>query len=444
MFPTTTRFLALGAAVIVVASSSGTASARSTLLDDQPPIVRRAVAAGLQVSGDNLWQTGGGDAVLGASREVRSVPASAIAGRTSAGIVSVLRAAVRTSGGHYAVIDDGGAAFRGDDGDALAAAFATLADEKARESGGLSLARRVHFYVAPGAGTVLTDPAQAGLRTAFARSGGLWLKTAGWTPQQWLTWPAEMTRQVGLRGLDRTRVHVALQGADQASAWARARNGSACAVLDNAPGAYRVGDAIEAFVAQYRRSFPRPTSAKLPVAGCTAAPVLPRAGATALVSAWAREAAGLEIPAGGLVTPPLVAGEPAQVTLQLGADPLGLAAGLGVTPEAAWEALAVVVQVRGPGVALDAPIAGDGSAALEFTPTGPGPVSMRIVVQGSGVSTALGAPSDLVQPLASTAFSAPLLARVVTDPDGWTLTIPLVPTGGSVGDPVLVIVPPFG
>jgi hypothetical protein len=69
---------------------------------------------------------------------------------------------------------------------------------------------------------------------------------------------------------------------------------------------------------------------------------------------------------------------------------------------------------------------------------------MRIVVKGAGVSTALGAPADLVQPLASTVFSAPLLARVVADPDRWSLTIPLVPTGGSVGDPVLVIVPPFG
>ena len=178
--------------------------------------------------------------------------------------------------------------------------------------------------------------------------------------------------------------------------------------------------------------------------GCTVAPRLPKPGASALVTSWSRETTGLQIPPGGLVTPPLVAGEPAQVTLQLGADPLGLAAGLGVTPEAAWKAFGVVVQVRGPGVALDVPIGGDGSAALEFTPTSPGPVSMRIVVKGSGVSTALGAPADLVQPLASTSFGGPLLGRVVADPDRWSLTIPLVPTGGSVGAPVLVIVPPFG
>ena len=70
---------------------------------------------------------------------------------------------------------------------------------------------------------------------------------------------------------------------------------------------------------------------------------------------------------------------------------------------------------------------------------------MRIVVKGSGVSTALGAPADLV---AAAGLHIVRLARcwrrVVADPDRWSLTIPLVPTGGSVGDPVLVIVPPFG
>jgi hypothetical protein len=213
--------------------------------------------------------------------------------------------------------------------------------------------------------------------------------------------------------------------------------------LANGPGAYRVGGSIEAFAAQYRRAFAFPASSKVPP-GCTAAPRLPRSGASALVAAAAQEVTGLVIPPGGLVTPPLVAGEPAQVTLQLGDDPLGLAAGLGVPAEALWNALDVVVQVRGPGVALDATIGGDGSAALEFTPTAPGPVTMRIVVPGAGVSTALGGPSDLVEPLAATAGSAALLTRVVASPDGWALNIPLVPEGGSAGDPVLVIVPPFG
>jgi hypothetical protein len=36
----------------------------------------------------------------------------------------------------------------------------------------------------------------------------------------------------------------------------------------------------------------------------------------------------------------------------------------------------------------------------------------------------------------------PLLARVVAAPDTWSLGIPLIPDGGALGDPVLVIIPP--
>ena len=61
------------------------------------------------------------------------------------------------------------------------------------------------------------------------------------------------------------------------------------------------------------------------------------------------------------------------MTLQLGADPLGLAAGLGVTPEAAWKAFGVVVQVRGPGVALDVPIGGRRVRPLSSPPPPPAP-----------------------------------------------------------------------
>ena len=163
------------------------------------------------------------------------------------------------------------------------------------------------------------------------------------------------------------------------------------------------------------------------------------------MASWGRETTGLPIPPGGLVTPPLVAGEPAQVTLQLGADPLGLAAGLGVTPEEAWRAFGVVVQVRGPGVALDAPIGGDGSAPLAVHPHRPGPgVDAHRREGRRGLHGARRRRPTWSSRSPPPPFSAPLLARVVADPDRWSLTIPLVPTGGSVGDPVLVIVPPFG
>ncbi len=113
---TTMRFLALSAAAVAVAASAGTAAARSTMVDDQSPILRRAVAAGLQVSGDNLWQTRGPEVVLGTAREVESVPSSALVGKSPAAMAAILRTALRASGGHYAVIDDAGPAFRGAQG----------------------------------------------------------------------------------------------------------------------------------------------------------------------------------------------------------------------------------------------------------------------------------------------------------------------------------------
>lgn len=435
--------IALGAAAAAcLAGMTPAASARSSLLDEAPADIRLALDSGLRPS-DSLYQPPTAPLVLPPSRVVAIVPASSIIGLTPARIATVLRQALDGAGARIAVVDEVGASFAGAPGDALASAMASLSRQTAKWTTG-PLSRRVHFYVEPNAGTLLAASSMNGARSALGRGGAVWLKDSGWSALEWLTWPAETVRQLASRGLSASRVHVSMTPGGQDAAWAAATTGSACAVLASGPGTYRLGPEVAAFAAHYRSAFPQPASRKDPPSSCTAAPVLPRDGASALVASAARETTGLPIPPGGLVTPPLVAGEPAQVTLQLGADPLGLAAGLGVTPEAAWEALAVVVQVRGAGVALDAPIAGDGSAALAFTPTEPGPVSMRIVVQGSGVSTALGAPSDLVQPLASTAFSAPLLARVVTDPDGWTLTIPLVPTGGSVGDPVLVIVPPFG
>ncbi|MGE0025888.1 MAG: hypothetical protein AB7O78_08300 [Thermoleophilia bacterium] len=442
------EILLSGLAAAIFAAGATPAAARITMLDDQPAALRDMVGAGGLDQSDNIAQLETDPPVLPTGQQVARITSDAIVGLDVRGMASVLRQAVEESGSHRVFIDDVGVSFRGASGDRLAAALGLLGSRTA-PGGATTVARRVNLYMSPDLSSTLTETSARGIRLAMQRAGGVWLKTSGpatvWSFNQWLTWPAATVRLLSsAKGGLALRAHLVLSAGDQVAIWALARHGSACDVLGNGPAAYRVGASARAFAIEHKRTFTAPEAKKQPPAGCTPAPVLPTDGAAALVTSWGRETTGLPIPPGGLVTPPLVAGEPAQVTLQLGADPLGLAAGLGVTPEAAWKALAVVVQVRGPGVALDAPIAGDGSAALAFTPTAPGPVSMRIVVQGSGVSTALGAPSDLVQPLASTPFGAPLLSRVVTDPDHWTLTIPLVPTDGSVGDPVLVIVPPFG
>jgi hypothetical protein len=441
----TTRLIALGVAVAAAALSAGPAAARITIVDDDAPTIRRALAAGLR-TGDGLYQTPSKPMVLPPSRQVGDIDGSRLLGRGSAGMAGLLRGLIDSSGGHRVIVDEVGPAFRGGEGDDLAAALATLERETAPYTSS-RLARRVSLYVTADAGAVLTDPALRGLRTAMARVGGLWLKTSGaagsWTAAQWLAWPSETARQLAARGVSPARVHVVLAGGDQPTLWRYARTGSACATLANGPGGYRLGGSVEAFAAEYRSVFPDPSAKKGPAVGCITAPSPSPGGAAGLAAAAAREVTGLAIPPGGLVTPPLVAGEPAQVTLQLGADPLGLAAALGVSQEALWIALEGVVQVRGAGVTLDAPIGGDGAAPLEFTPTVPGPVTMRLVLQGSGVSTVLGGEADLVAPLAAAGGASGLIAQIVASPDGWTLDIPLTPPGGVPGDPVLQIIPPF-
>ncbi len=251
----------------------------------------------------------------------------------------------------------------------------------------------------PSPGALLTDPAWAGARLAAVRAGGVWLTTARWTPAQWLTWPSETANRLATSGSARNRAHVTIGAGDQTAIWTRARAGSACAVLANGPGGERLGSSASAFVAQFRRTFPAVENSKTPAAGCTAVTTLSDSGARALNAAAADEGTGLEIPTGGLVTPPLAVGEPAQVTVQLGPDPLGLAAGIGVTSDDFWLAARAVVTARGAGVASEAQVAGDGSVTLRFTPTQPGTIALRLVMPGAAVSRALGGPTEIVGPL---------------------------------------------
>ncbi len=169
-------------------------------------------------------------------------------------------------------------------------------------------------------------------------------------------------------GSARARAHVSIGAVDQDAAWSRARAGGACPVLANGPGGVRLGTAVAAFTEQYRLTFPVELGPKAPAAECTAVPTLDAAGARSLDAAARDEATGLEIPPGGLVTPPVAVGVPAQVTLQLGPDPLGLAAALGISSEEFWTAAEATVTARGAGVALAAPVAGDGSATLAVHP----------------------------------------------------------------------------
>ena len=286
------------------------AAARTTLLDDDAPVLRRGLAAGLHVSGDDLFQIRVGEAVLGPGRELESVPASSLLGRSASGIAAALRKAVADASGHAAVIDEIGAAFRGGDGDALAAALTSLAGEPAPYPGGGTMAGRVRIYLAADGGPLLSDPATLRLRTALGRSGGIWMKTRGWTPAQWLTWPAEAQRQASAaEGRPRARPSCAMVAGDQAAQWTRAKNGSACAARQR-PGRLPR--------ARLHRGVHRPVPQRVPAALVREGgrdrlhrrPAAAQPGASALVTSWSRETTGLQIPPGGLVTPPLVAGSP--------------------------------------------------------------------------------------------------------------------------------------
>lgn len=433
--------LALAAGAVL----PGTAAARMTILDDDAATIRLATAErpdgspGLRVI-DGLYQTPTIPGVLPGTRRLARVRgaadgsgAPALAGRGARGMADLLAERMRATRSGRVLVNDLDVSFRGREGDDLAAALAILTRR--------GLARGVHFSV-PNAASLLADPAMAGARAAAMRAGGVWMDTARWTPAGWLTWPWEMAHRLGTGGSARARAHVSIGAGDQAAAWSRARAGSACTVLANGPGAVRLGASVDAFTAQYRWTFPAYQSPKAPAAECGTVPALGATAARTLNAAALDEATGLEIPPGGLVTPPVAVGEPAQVTLQLGPDPLGLAAALGLSSEAFWTAATATVTARGAGVTIAAPVAGDGLTTLQFTPTEPGGIALRLVLPGALIPRALGGPSEVVGPLRAVRADPALVTRVVAGPDTWELDIPLVNLGQPPGSPAIEVIAP--
>lgn len=429
--------LALGAAAL-----PGAAWARMTILEDDAATIRALTAdrpdgsPGLRVAVDGLYQTPTVPGVLPATRRLAAVDGAALAGRGAAGMAALLADRMTATRSRRVLVDGLGTGFRGPEGDDLAAALAILSRR--------GLARGVHFSV-PDAAALLTDPSMTGARAAAARAGGVWMDTGRWTPAGWLTWPSEMAYRLATGGSARARAHVSIGAGDQAAIWNRARAGSACAVLANGPAGVRLGASATAFGTQYRWTFPLEQGSKSPAAGCSAVPTLTAAGARAVDAAARDEDTGLEIPAGGLVTPPLAVGVPAQVTLQLGPDPLGLAAALGVSSEDFWTAAGASVTARGAGVDLSDRVSGDGSVTLTFTPTEPGGIALRLFLPGLFIPRLLGGPSDVVGPLHAVRADPGLITRIVAGPDTWALDMPLMNPGQAPGSPVIeVIAPPAG
>ena len=153
-----------------------------SILDDDPASVSRAVqpqadgAAGLGPA-DGILQVNTKPAVLAARYRVVRLPAEDLVGRSPSRMAAYIRAAIRGAGSQRTIIDELGPAFRGRNGDNLAAALAILAAEKTSYTIDEPRSRRVHVYV-PQTADLLTGADWAGARLALARAGGVWLRTS--------------------------------------------------------------------------------------------------------------------------------------------------------------------------------------------------------------------------------------------------------------------------
>ena len=247
---------------------------------------------------------------------------------------------------------------------------------------------------------------------------------------------------------------------DQPAQWALARAGqdpgSACAILLNRPGAYRlssVAGSPAAWALQYRESFPEPGGGA--PAGCLPSPVLTPALAAALgdpaqPGLFSLERLGSVLPDGTVVGGPPVVGRATTLTVRLpgGADPLGIAARLvaaggtaAAAPATFWPAARPTLLVSGdvvPPAGVPFVQAADGTweAPLTLSPTASGPIRLRLEIAGGAVRNALGPPSDLFVSLFPWLVAdqglGPTVTRVVRDPLNWRLQIPL----GTAADPL--------
>ena len=178
---TTTRLVALGAAAVAVAIAATPAAARSTLVDDDAADPRAGRRRGPPVRRATTSTRRPGrcpcSARTGRSPRCPPRPSSGAAPRAwppSCATRSRRREATTRSSTTRARRSG---ARQGDD--ARRGLRAPRRADRLRTPATGPLARRVHLYVSPAAGAVLTDSALRGVRTALARSGGLWLEDLG-------------------------------------------------------------------------------------------------------------------------------------------------------------------------------------------------------------------------------------------------------------------------
>jgi hypothetical protein len=262
-------------------------------------------------------------------------------------------------------------------------------------------------------------------------SGGVWLETfrardgqpVAWADEEWLSFPAGVARALTSAGGDARRLHLLFGPGRQGDQWRLARTGPNCALLNNGPGAYRLGGDSAAFLREFHASFGVDGAG---TARCLPQPSLSPARQQGLVGAL-RLAGGARVDRNSLtVDPRLAARRPADLRVDLGPDPLRLAKRVGGSRAGFWQRARPRVRVAGVGVERTVRLSRAGRAVIALHPRDTGAVEVELLVDGSAIRAALGRPANLPGLLASRARSLQAIwPSLVASPATWNLAVPL-------------------
>lgn len=435
---TVPRSLAVPAALLALAAGGvTTASARTFVVYDEAAAIAALAAPGpdgrpVTAAAGWLQQQPGTvrvlpDEALAAkvSTGAGSAVTPSIRGMSAAQIAATLTEAIRGAGGHTVFVDELNTAYRGTAGEPLAVALAMMDHPT---PWGDTYARRVHVYVPTLPELIAAPERWSAAWTALARAGGTWFQTyhgdlSPWTAAQWAAWPAAFRQRMEAAGGDPAHLHPVLSRGDQDAIWAAALTGPACELTRNGVGAFRLGGDVAAFRGRLVAAF-GPDGKDTPACRTGTSDPAHVAGVAALAG-WA--ATGTTATADAVAPARVATGRATVVRIRLGADPLGIAASLGLDPATLDDTGQPVVWAVSAGHVTSARLGSDGRAALTVRPGAAGPVRVELRVRAAG----LGDSGGWFDRLSAAGAGPEQLGAAIRFPDTWRLRIPLLAPGGS-------------